>query len=55
MPTPINRPELDVCIEAASHITASAIESGKLSADIDTVKNYFSDIYRCIIQARSGK
>lgn len=55
MPTPNPHPELDVCIEAASRITASAIESGKLLPNIEDVKKYFSDIYAYMLKVKFSR
>lgn len=35
----------DKCIDASVRIVCSAIESGKLSSDVEEVIKYFSDVY----------
>ena len=55
MPTVVPRPDLDVCISAASQITASALNSGQLQGDIEAVKKYFSDMYAHILKTRQSR
>lgn len=49
------KPELDTCIEVAGNITASAIQSGKLEADVENVKKYLSEIYAHVVRLRTGR
>ncbi len=43
-------PEREICLEVAGRITASAIESGKLSSEAEAVSSYLSDMYFRILK-----
>ena len=53
MPMTQPKPELDVCIEVAGRITASAISSGQIKADVEAIKSYLTEIYTCLVQLRN--
>lgn len=47
METPVFKHSSDICLEAASYITAAAMQSGAVDAkDIDAIDNYLETIYQ---------
>lgn len=47
MEVPVFKHVPDICLEAASRITAAAIQSGAIDAkDIDAIDNYLEAIYQ---------
>lgn len=52
MPSSQPHPERDICLEVAGRITASAIESGKLSSEAEDVSNYLADMYRRVFKVQ---
>ncbi len=50
MPQP--HPELDLALEVTGNIVSAAIQSNKLSTDIDEVTKYFTELYPRIVQLR---
>ena len=52
MPTPIPRPDLDIALEVTGNVVAAAIQSGKLSCEVEDVVKYFAELYPKVVQLR---
>ena len=52
MPTLIPRPDLDMALEVTGNVVSAAIQSGKLSCEVEEVMQYFAELYPKIVKLR---